>query len=323
LRTFCRLQPVAASARDGGWEKQPSHALGLVVSLALTLPVTLIVLFGALLHASWNALIKSAADKSLDTALIHVMGGAVAVPLVLLAGLPPTASLPYLAASIIIHIGYYFALAGAYKHGDLGLTYPIMRGLAPLLVAIVSGFVIGETLSLPGWLGVAGISIGVLLVGLSRAMWANSAHRAALGFALSNAVIIAIYTVVDGLGVRVAVEHGGSALQYVSTLFLLDGFPYFLFVMSQRKAQQRVDAWSYMLGRWPLALLGTLASLGSYGIALWAMTQAPVATVAALREVSVLFAAVLGALFLKEAFGLQRGAGTLLIVGGIAALRLA
>jgi drug/metabolite transporter (DMT)-like permease len=112
-------------------------------------------------------------------------------------------------------------------------------------------------------------------------------------------------------------------LQYVSTLFLLDGFPYFLFVMSQRKAQQRVDAWSYMLGRWPLALLGTLASLGSYGIALWAMTQAPVATVAALREVSVLFAAVLGALFLKEAFGLQRGAGTLLIVGGIAALRLA
>ena len=293
------------------------------MTLALTLPVTAAVLFGALLHASWNALIKSATDKSLDTALIHVMGAVVALPLLLLAGLPPPSSLPYLAASILIHIGYYIALAGAYKHGDLGLTYPIMRGLAPLLVAIASGIVIGEALSLPGWLGVLGISGGVLLLGLSRAAFANSAHRAALGFALSNAVIIAVYTVVDGLGVRVAVEHGGTALQYVSALFLIDGIPYFIFVMSQRKAQQRVEAWAYMRKRWPLALMGTLASLGSYGIALWAMTQAPVATVAALREVSVLFAALLGALLLKEAFGLQRGAGTLLIVAGIAALKLA
>ena len=293
------------------------------MTLALTLPVTAAVLFGALLHASWNALIKSATDKSLDTALIHVMGAVVALPLLLLAGLPPPSSLPYLAASIIIHIGYYIALAGAYKHGDLGLTYPIMRGLAPLLVAIASGIVIGEALSLPGWLGVLGISGGVLLLGLSRAAFANSAHRAALGFALSNAVIIAVYTVVDGLGVRLAVEHGGTAVQYVSALFLIDGIPYFIFVMSQRKAQQRVEAWAYMRKRWPLALMGTLASLGSYGIALWAMTQAPVATVAALREVSVLFAALLGALLLKEAFGLQRGAGTLLIVVGIAALKLA
>lgn len=292
-------------------------------TLALTLPVTLIVLFGALLHASWNALVKSSSDKSLDTALIHVLGGAVAIPLVLLAGWPPVASLPYLGASIIIHIGYYIALAGAYRHGDLGMAYPIMRGTAPLLVAIFSGLVIGEYLSTPAWLGIAGISAGVLLLGWSRGMFADHTHRKALTFALSNAVIIALYTVVDGLGVRTAVQHGGSALQYVATLFLLDGFPYFVFVMWQRKAQHRGDAWAYMRGRWPLALMGTLASLGSYGIALWAMTQAPVATVAALREVSVLFAALLGTLLLKEAFGLRRGVGTLLILGGVAALRLA
>ena len=295
----------------------------MTTTLALTLPVTLIVLFGALLHASWNALVKSSSDKSLDTALIHVLGGAVAVPLVLLAGLPPLASLPFLAASIIIHIGYYIALAGAYRHGDLGMTYPIMRGTAPLLVAIFSGLVIGEHLSTAAWLGIAGISAGVLVLGWSRGMFADHAHRKALAFALSNAVIIAIYTLVDGLGVRTAVQHGGSALQYVATLFLLDGFPFFVFVMWQRKAQQRVDAWAYMRGRWPLALMGTLASLGSYGIALWAMTQAPVATVAALREVSVLFAALLGTLLLKEAFGLRRGVGTLLILGGVGALRLA
>ena len=295
----------------------------MTTTLALTLPVTLIVLFGALLHASWNALVKSSSDKSLDTALIHVLGGAVAVPLVLLAGVPPLAALPFLAASIIIHIGYYFALAGAYRHGDLGITYPIMRGSAPLLVAIFSGLVIGEYLSTAAWLGIAGISAGVFLLGWSRGMFADHAHRKALAFALSNAVIIALYTLVDGLGVRTAVQHGGSALQYVATLFLLDGFPYFAFIMWQRKAQHRVDAWAYMRGRWPLALMGTLASLGSYGIALWAMTQAPVATVAALREVSVLFAALLGTLLLKEAFGLRRGVGTLLILGGVAVLRLA
>lgn len=293
------------------------------MTLALTVPVTLIVLIGALLHASWNALVKSSVDKSLDTALIHVLGCVIALPLVILAGPPPTASLPYMSVSILVHIGYYITLAGAYKHGDLGLTYPIMRGLAPLLVAIVSGSVIGEHLSALGWIGVAGISLGILAIGLSKAAFAHGAHRSALGFALGNAAIIGTYTVADGLGVRAAVQNGGTALQYVATLFLFAGLPYFVFVMWQRKAQQRTDAWRYMRGRWPLALMGTLASLGSYAIALWAMTQAPVAIVAALREVSVLFAALLGAVFLKETFGLRRGTGTLLIVGGVAALRLA
>ena len=293
------------------------------MSLTLTLPVTLVVLFGALLHASWNALIKSSEDKSLDTALIHVMGTVVALPLLLVAGFPPAAALPYLVASIVIHVGYYIALAGAYKHGDLGLTYPIMRGLAPLLVAMGSGAIIGEQMSLLGWAGVAGISMGVLLLGFSRSAWAQSSHRSAVFFALTNAVIIAVYTVVDGLGVRVAVANGGSALQYVAALFLIDGLPYFLIVMSGRSGSHRTEAWGYMRKRWPLALLGTMASLGAYGIALWAMTRAPVAVVAALREVSVLFAALLGAWFLKESFGVQRGAGTLMIVGGVAALRLA
>ena len=107
--------------------------------MALTWPIVAAVLFGALLHASWNALIKSGSDKSLDTALIHVMGCIVAVPLLAVAGLPVPAAWPWLAASLVIHIGYYIALVGAYRHGDLGFTYPIMRGLGPLLVAIVLG----------------------------------------------------------------------------------------------------------------------------------------------------------------------------------------
>ena len=285
--------------------------------MALTWPIVLAVLFGALLHASWNALIKSGTDKPLDTALIHAMGCVVATPIVLVVGLPPAAAWPWLAASLTIHIGYYFALAGAYRHGDLGLTYPIMRGLAPLLVAVGSGRLIGEALPLATWLGVAGISAGVLLVGLSRSALGGASHGHALRYALMNAAIIAVYTVVDGLGVRAS----GNALQYVGALFMVDGLPYFALVM-WRRGSARPAAWAYMRRRWPRALAGTAASLASYGIALWAMTRAPVAAVAALRETSVLFAALIGTRLLKEHFGARRAAGTALIVGGVVALRL-
>lgn len=280
-------------------------------------PVMAAVLFGALLHASWNALIKGGSDKSLDTALIHGLGMVVALPVVAVVGLPAREAWPFLAASIVVHLGYYIALVGAYRHGDLGLTYPVMRGLAPLLVACTSAALIGEVLPMAAWLGVLAISVGVIGVGLSRSALGGHPGKA-LRYALANAAIIAMYTVIDGLGVRAA----GHALSYVATLFLFEGLPYFLLVMWRRGAQ-RPEAWRYMGRRWKLALAGTAASFGSYAIALWAMTQAPVATVAALRETSVLFAAALGTLWLKEGFGPLRAAGTLVVVAGVMALRLA
>jgi phosphonate utilization associated putative membrane protein len=283
----------------------------------LTWPVVLAVLFGALLHASWNAVVKSGEDKALDTALIHVIGCVVAMPVLAVAGLAPSPAWPWIAASLAVHTGYFIALAGAYKHGDLGFAYPIMRGLAPLLVALASGSIIGEALPLGGWLGVIGISAGVLLVGLSRGGLAGGSQGHALRWALLNAAIIALYTVIDGFGVRAS----GNALQYVATLFLVNSLPYFLLVM-WRRGERRPQAWAYMRGRWKIALLGSIASAGSYGIALWAMTRAPVAAVAALRETSVLFAALIGAQWLKEGFGPRRAAGTALIACGVVALRL-
>jgi phosphonate utilization associated putative membrane protein len=280
--------------------------------MGLTWPVVAAVLFGALLHASWNAMVKSSSDKALDTALIHVLGSVVALPLLLVVGLPNAASWPYIAASLVIHIGYYIALTGAYKHGDLGLTYPLMRGTAPLLVALSASLTLGETLSPLSWAGVLGVSCGVLALGLSR--HAMDSPRA-VAFALSNAVVIAVYTVVDGLGVR----QSGNALQYVAILFVLDGWPFGLMVLRRRGMSV---AWPYARRRAPLALVGASASLGSYGIALWAMTRAPVATVAALRETSVLFAALLGSWLLKEAFTVRRAVGTAAIVAGVMALRL-
>ncbi|MEP6876303.1 MAG: EamA family transporter [Burkholderiales bacterium] len=288
--------------------------------MALTWPIVLAVLFGALLHASWNALIKSGQDKALDTALVHFLGAVVALPFALWVGPPPPKAWPFIAASLLIHIGYYTALVGAYQHGELGLTYPIMRGFAPMLVALASGVFIGEAPTPVAWLGIAGITLGVALVGLAHPGEALH-HRKALMFAFSNAAIIALYTVVDGRGVRASVVDDFGALRYVMTLFVLDGIAYPALVWLRRSAEGRREIVRYARQRWPVAMLGGSASIGSYAIALWAMTRAPVASVAALRETSVLFAALLGSVLLKERFGLQRAIGTGVIVVGVMALR--
>jgi len=288
--------------------------------MALTWPIVLAVLCGALLHASWNALIKSGNDKALDTALVHFLGALVALPFMLWLGVPPRNAWPFIAASLLIHIGYYIALVGAYQHGELGLTYPIMRGFAPMLVALASGFFLGEAPSAVAWLGISGITLGVALVGLAHPGDALH-HRKALMFAFANAAIIALYTVVDGRGVRASVVDDHGALRYVMTLFVLDGIAYPSLVWLRRSAEGRREIVRYARQRWPVAALGGSASIGSYAIALWAMTRAPVASVAALRETSVLFAALLGTMLLKERFGLQRAIGTGVIVGGVMALR--
>jgi len=283
---------------------------------SLTWGVALAVLFGAFLHAGWNALVKSSEDKALDTAALHVAGALLVLPILAFTGLPPAAAWPWLLASMAIHVGYYLTLTGAYEHGELGLTYPLMRGTAPMLVALSSGAVLGEALSPAAWAGAIGICTGVLVLGLSRQALARPK---ALAFALANAVAIALYTVVDGLGVRAATREGGHALQYVAMLFLLNGWPFAAIVVRRRGL--RVSA-AYLRQRFPPATLGAAASLAAYGIALWAMTRAPVAVVAALRETSVLFAALLGTWFLKEAFTARRALGTAVIVAGVVALRL-
>jgi phosphonate utilization associated putative membrane protein len=289
--------------------------------MTLSWGVVLAVLFGAVLHAGWNALVKSSGDKELDTALVHFLGAVVALPPLLLVGAPPAAAWPFIAASLVVHIAYYVTLAGAYKHGDLGMTYPIMRGSAPLLVALGSSFVLGEALSPLAWAGVVAVTLGVALVGLAHPGEALH-HRRALRFALANAVVIMTYTFIDGSGVRTAVAAGGSALSYVLLLFVLDGVPYPALVVLKRDAAGRRAILDYAKRRWPLAALGGTASIGSYAIALWAMTRAPVAAVAALRETSVIFAALIGAWLLKEGHIARRIAGAITVAAGVVALKI-
>lgn len=289
-------------------------------SMTLTWPVVFAVLAGAVLHAGWNTLVKSSGDKEVDTALVHFLGAVVASPLLFLSGLPPRETWGFIATSLTVHVAYYITLAGAYKHGELGMTYPIMRGSAPLLVALSSSFVIGESLSMLAWVGVLGVTLGVALVGLAHPGEALH-HRRALGYALANACVIATYTFIDGQGVRLTAAAGAPVAAYVLLLFVIDGVPYPALVWARRDAAGRRAIVAYARTRWPLAAIGGAASLGSYLIALWAMTRAPVAMISALRETSVLFATAFSVWILKERFGAQRAAGAVTIVGGVVALR--
>jgi drug/metabolite transporter (DMT)-like permease len=283
-----------------------------VPAAEITLPVTLAVLGAGFLHALWNAMLKhSGGEPLLDTALIVAGGSIVALAILPLVGTPDRAAWPFMVVSAVIHFGYYVTLAGAYRRGDLSFAYPLMRGVAPLIVTVLGIVFLGEHPTATTLAGIALISLGILVI----AWYAGGRHTAvAAGWALANALIIALYTLVDGAGTRAS----GNAAGYVCWLMFLEGLPYLAWIYATRG---RV-AHDYMVARWRRGIAGGAASLAAYGIALWAMTQAPVAVVAALREVSVLFAAAIGAWVLKEGFGWKRMAGAVTVVAGVAALRL-
>ena len=273
--------------------------------------VTTLVLGAALLHASWNAIIKSSRDVMLDTALVAAGAALMSLPLIALMPVPASASWPYLAASVAIHIGYFATLVAAYRIGDLGHAYPLMRGTAPLLVAVFGIVLLDERPGATMWMGIVLISAGILSIGLLQQ---GRAHRGATLWALANAAIIASYTLVDGAGARLS----GTPVGYGAWMFWLQGLPFVALVIALR----RRAALGYARHNWRRGLAGGLCVISAYGIVLWAMTQAPVAAVAALRETSVIFAALLGTVFLKEPFGRRRVIGACAVALGVIALRL-
>lgn len=279
----------------------------------MSLDVSMAVLLAALLHAGWNAMIKGGGDVLHDTAGIIVGATLVAIPFVFVVPLPATASWPYIAASVTVHLGYYALMIAAYRAGDLSLVYPLMRGAAPLLTAVAGIAVLGELPPPFGWVGIALISAGVLALGHRASGHAPS--RAAVGFALGNAAVIALYTLIDGQGARVS----GNAWSYIVWLFVLDGIPFSLWMLTTRRA----SFIAHLTGRSRRALVGGGLSAAAYAISLWAMTKAPVALVASLRETSVLFATLLGARLLHERLTPRRWAGVCAMVGGVVALKLA
>ncbi|MBX5223876.1 MULTISPECIES: EamA family transporter [unclassified Rhizobium] len=278
----------------------------------MPLDVILLVLFGALLHATWNAIVKAGSDKSLDAALISAGGAVSALPFLAFLPLPQSAAWPFIGASAILQFAYFQLVAAAYRAGDIGLVYPLMRGCAPLLVAATSGVVLRENLSGAALAGTMTISAGVLTLALEARR--SSGH--AVAFSIANAFVIASYTYVDGVGARLS----GNAVSYTLWMSLLPPILLLAWAASQRGS---LTVLRHVRRNWWRGLIGGAGSIASYGLALWAMTKAPVATVAALRETSILFALVLSVVVFKEKAGIWRYVAGVVIAIGVLVLKLA
>jgi drug/metabolite transporter (DMT)-like permease len=272
------------------------------------------VLFAAACHAGWNAAIKGGLDPLTTTVLISI-GAAIVSGLALpFVGLPAMAAWPWCAASVLIHLFYFAALIESYRAGDMGQVYPIARGAAPLMTATVTTVLVGERLGVLGWGGIVLLAAGVLLLSLRGGRELARLDRRAVGFALFTAVTVCAYSVVDGIGARLA----GGANAYSVALFIGIG-PVMAAYALVRSGRAVIPA---MRRHWGIGLAGGTLQLGSYGIAIWAMTVAPIAIVAALRETSVLFGAAIAVVFLKEPLRASRVVAALMIVTGLTLIRL-
>jgi drug/metabolite transporter (DMT)-like permease len=280
----------------------------------MTFPVFLIVLSAALLHAGWNAVIKVRLDPFLAMTLLCAAGGLIALPALCVTGLPPAAVWPWVAASVALHLGYYVCLSEAYRRADMGQIYPIARGSAPLLTALLSLVLLHETMSPGALVGVVLLGSGVVLLSLRGHRHSAPRNRLALGFAVLTAVTIAGYTVVDGVGARTA----GQANSYAALLFVLDALPMLVLCLCRHGFAGMAPMRRFLLP----GLAGGAMSLVAYWIVIWAMTVAPIPLVAAVRETSVVFAGLIAVFVLKEPFSRARAAATALTVLGLVLTRL-
>jgi drug/metabolite transporter (DMT)-like permease len=214
---------------------------------------------------------------------------------------------------VIIHFFYFSLVALAYRAGDMSYAYPIMRGVAPLLTAVVASFMIDEPLSAGGRIGIVLLCFGILTL-TSESWWSKKFGFAPTAIALTNAVVISMYTVVDGIGLRLA----GDPVSYICWLFFLQPVPFVPLLVFRHRQRFMTQ----MKRRWSVSLLGGLCTCASYGLAMYAMAYIPIALVAALRETSVIFGAVIAAIFLHERFGPVRYIAAGLVSAGAVAMKL-
>jgi drug/metabolite transporter (DMT)-like permease len=277
--------------------------------------VFLLVLLAAVSHATWNAFVKAGEDKLVSLCLVIFTTSLPALLALPFLPLPAAQAWPYLIVSALVHYLYYAALVAAYRHGDLSLVYPIARGSAPMLVAAGAWLFAGEDLSSWKWVGVLTVSFGIMSLARPSRTQADDGEAKAIVFALLTGLTIAAYSLADGLGVR----SSGAAFGYIAWLFVLSGLPMPLIIRWSRGG----ESVRLIRAHLKIGLFGGLISGLAYGIVIWAMSVAPIALVISLRETSVLIAAAIGSLFLKEAFGPRRIAAATVIVAGAALMHLA
>jgi len=264
------------------------------------------VLLSAVLHALWNSFVKVGRDRLASIAVISVTGGVLSVPVAAAAAWPSAASLPFLIGSVLSHLVYYYCLVNAYRFGDLSRVYPLARGLAPPVVAVGAAVVAGEWLELREIAGIALVSCGIasLVAGAGEA-----SDRRALWFAAATGLMIATYTIIDGLGAR----YAGQALSYIAWMNI--GESATLLAAARLRRGARI---------WPLlradlrrtVLAGVMATIG-YGIVIYAMSRGAMAHVSALRETSVVIAALIGTVVLGEPGALARIGAAVVVAAGV------
>jgi drug/metabolite transporter (DMT)-like permease len=279
-------------------------------STTLPLDVTLVVLAAAVTHAVWNAIAHGIKDQMLAFALIGVGGIVVAIPLIIVAAPPRSASWPYLLGSVVIHVFYVLLLMQCYRLGEFSQVYPLARGVSPLVVTILAAVFVGEHLAFPQIAGVLVVSAGLAFLVFGGRRPGRAAFLAAIGTGLT----IAAYTTVDGVGVRLS----GSPAGYIAWLMLLQSLEVPMFALVRRRHVLLKQPRRILLSGLAAGALSVLA----YGLVLWAQTRGALAPIAALRETSVIFGAIIGTLVFREPFGRTRIIATVIVVGGILLLNV-
>lgn len=277
----------------------------------MELHITMVVLCAAIFHATWNSLIKGGKDTLLDSMLLSSVWLIISITAFPFLPLPHENSWPFLGVSVFVHVSYLFLLANSYHNGELSRVYPIIRGLPPLIVSLVGFFILKEDMSIYGWLGVFAISIGILTLEIGNK---TPSHKVLI-LSLATASMIATYTVIDGIGARLS----GNSTSFLMWQSLFQAI-IFITLVSLIRNKKRCLAHARM--HWQRGVIGGILSIAAYGIVLWAMTQAPIAYVSALRETSVLFASIIAVLFLSEPLKTSRIVSAILIISGIVIMKI-
>ena len=272
--------------------------------------VSFLVLCAALLHASWNAMLKGGSDKLLDGMLLLSVRGAVCIASLPFLPLPHPDSWPYL-LTFILHILYFYSLSKIYETGELSITYSIMRGLPPLVVSLFMFLVMDENITPAGWAGIIAISVGVVTIEFT----AKAPSLKAFTLSVVTACVIASYIVIDGLGAR----RSGNVVSFLMCFSLLQSVGFVLIALRLRGIQKCKD---YAVKYWRRGLVGGTMSFLGYAILVWAATKAPISYVSALNSTSVLFASVIASMFLSESVKTNRALSSVVIVFGIVLVKL-
>lgn len=280
----------------------------------MTPAVTIAVLIAAFCHASWNAIIRMRGDKVISMALLVSVCGILAFPGLFFFPMLPRAAWPFVITSAIVHLGYNMFLALAYHHGELTKVYPLVRGSAPVVTLAISLLFLNEAVDSSEAIGVVVVGFGIMVLALDGGWRKLLATPHVLFYAAATSLCITAYTLSDGLGARLA----DNAHQYVVWLFVLDTIPTVAAVLLVK----RRAFFEAIATNWQAALAGGALSLAAYWIVIWAFTVAPIPIVAALRETSILFALVIGVIWLGERVTRVRVISIVLVVAGLAVMRL-